>query len=77
MYVTYCCPCKYVGLYRVPLGQPDDLRCAGCKVKSDLTPFTVIVHLILVDSGGDSFIRFLDFYLPQRDCAQRLSFRCF
>ncbi len=26
------------GLYRIQLCQPDDLRCAGCEVKSDLFP---------------------------------------
>lgn len=39
-------PCKDIGLYRAPLRQPDDLRCAGCKVKSDLSPFAVVVYLI-------------------------------
>ena len=43
-------PCKDIGLYRVPLRQPDDLRCAGCKVKSDLSPFAVVVCLIQVGS---------------------------
>ena len=45
-------PCKDIGLYRVPLRQPDDLRCAGCKVKFDLSTFAVVVYLIQVDSGG-------------------------
>ena len=43
-------PCKDIGLYRVPLRQPDDLRCAGFKVKSDLAPFAVAVCLIQVGS---------------------------
>ena len=45
-------PCKDIGLYRVPLCQSDDLRCAGCKVKSHLSPFAVVVRLIQVGSGG-------------------------
>lgn len=39
-------PCKDIGLYRIQLCQLDDLRCAGCKVKSDLSPFAVVVYLI-------------------------------
>ena len=42
--------CKDVGLYRVPLRQPDDLRCAILKIKPQLTPFAVVVCLIQVGS---------------------------
>ena len=52
LYVSNHRPCEDVGLYRIQLRQPDDLRCAGCKVKSDLSPFAVVVRLIQVDSGG-------------------------
>ena len=62
-----CCLCKDIGLYRVPLRQPNDLCRAGCKVKSDLSPFAVVVHLLQVDSGGNCFIRFPNFYLTQRN----------
>ena len=58
--------CKDVGLYRVPLRQPDDLHCAGCKVKSDLSPFAVVVCLIQVDRGGDLFVPFAALGLLQR-----------
>ena len=50
--VPYRRPCKDIGLYRVPLRQPDDLRRAGCKVKSDFSSFAVVVRLIQVDNGG-------------------------
>ena len=51
--VPNCRPCKDIGLYRVPLRQPDDLRCAGCKVKSDLSPFAA-------DSCSDLLVFLLD-----------------
>ena len=44
--VPNCRPCKDIGLYRVPLRQPDDLRCAGCKIKPQLAPSAVVVCLI-------------------------------
>ena len=43
-------PCKDIGLYRVPLRQSDDLRCAGCKIKPQLAPSAVVVCLIQVGS---------------------------
>ena len=52
LYVPNRRPCKYVGLHRIPLRQPDDLRRAVYKIKSDLAPFAVVVRLIQVDSGG-------------------------
>lgn len=44
--------CKDVGLHRVPICQFYYLGCAVLKVKPQLTPFTVVVRLIQVDSGG-------------------------
>ena len=46
-------PCKDIGLYRIQLCQLDDLRCAGCKVKSDLSPFAA-------DSCSDLLVFLLD-----------------
>ena len=44
---------KNVALCGIPLCQPHDLRCSSLKIKRNLTPFAVVVHLIQVDSGGD------------------------
>ena len=63
-----CRLCKDVGLYRVPISQSDDLRCAVFKIKPQFTPLAVVVDQIFVDSGGDRFALFLELRLPQRNC---------
>lgn len=66
-----------IGLYRVPICQLYDLRCAVLKIKPQFTPLAVVVHQIFVDSGGDRFIRFLVLRLPQRDRVCGIGLRCF
>ena len=44
--------CKDIGLYRIPICQLYDLRCAAFKIKPELAPHAVVVRLIQVDSGG-------------------------
>ena len=48
--------------FTVSNSAPDDLRCAGCKVKSDLSPFAVVVRLIQVGSER----RFVEHEVGQR-----------
>ena len=52
--------CKYLVYHRIPLRQLDDLRCSSLKIKRNLTPFAVVVHLIQVDSGGDFLMGRID-----------------
>ena len=47
-----CLFCKFLAYHRIPLCQADNLRCSSLKIKRNLTPFAVVVHLIQVDSGG-------------------------
>ena len=56
--MTDCLFCKFLAYRRIPFRQPDDLRCFGLKIKRNLTPFAVVVHLIQVDSGGDFLFAF-------------------
>ena len=51
--MTDCLFCKFLAYRRIPFRQPDDLRCFDLKIKRNLAPFAVVVHLIQVDSGGD------------------------
>lgn len=53
-----CLFCKFLTYRRIPLCQPDDLRCSSLKIKLNLTPVAVVVHLIQVDSGGDFLFAF-------------------
>ena len=53
-----CLFCKFLAYRRIPFRQPDDLRCFGLKIKRNLAPFAVVVHLIQVDSGGDFLFAF-------------------
>lgn len=56
--MTDCLFCKFLAYRRIPFRQPDDLRCFGLKIKRNLTPFAVVVHLVEVDSGGDFLFAF-------------------
>ena len=45
--------CKHMAAHRIPLRQPNNLRCVAYEVKPNLAPLAVAVCLILVDCGGD------------------------
>ena len=67
--------CKDVGLHRVPIRQPDDLRCAIFKIEPNFAPFAVVVRLIQVDSGGYFFVPFAALDLFQRHGMDKAAFQ--
>ena len=67
--------CKDIGLYRIPICQFDNLRCAVFKIKPQLAPFAVVVRLIQVDSGGYFFVPFAALGLLQRHGMDKSAFR--
>ena len=67
--------CKDIGLYRIPICQPHDLRCAAFKIKPKLAPHAVVVRLIQVDSGGYFFVPLAALGLLQRNGMDKSAFR--
>ena len=67
--------CKDIGLYRVPICQLYDLRCAAFKIKPQFTPHAVVIHLIQVDSGGNFFVPFAALGLLQRHGMDKSAFQ--
>ena len=62
-----CLFCKFLAYRRIPLRQQNNLRRSGLKIKRNLAPFAVVVHLVEVDSGGDwSFARCEDIMMTTK-----------